>query len=128
VDAASGDNDDVAVALVCGAVDRVITAVYDKNRWPDRPNGFQAGVNTVMKRLAIFEEVEAELVASGIDAADASATAREIADATNHAARALQVIRRTQGVAHGSKPTYRRMVYQTIKWASAICALLEGKT
>ena len=46
----------------------------------------------------------------------------------NHAAQALQIIRKTQGIAHGSRPTHSRMVYDTIKWASAICGLLEGKT
>ena len=124
---ADGDKDDVAVALACGAVDKVVEAIYRKNGWQDRPNSFQAGVNTAMKRLYIFEEMEAELVASGIDQAEASNTTREMACAINHAAQALQVIRKTQGVAHGSKPTHRRMVYDTIKWASAICGLLEGK-
>lgn len=121
------DNDDVAISLACGAVDKVIEAVYKKNNWQDRPNCFQGGVNTAMQRLGIFAEMEAELVACGIDAKEASTTAREMASATNHAAQALQVIRKTQGVAHGSRPTHSRMVYDTIKWASAICGLLEGK-
>ena len=58
---ADGDNDDVAAALACGAVDKVIEAIYKKNNWQDRPNCFQAGVNTAMQRLRIFEEMEAEL-------------------------------------------------------------------
>ena len=124
---ADGDNDDVAVALACGAVDKVITAIYKKNNWQDRPTSFQASVNTAMKRLKIFEEMEEELVACGINADEAKTTAREMASAINHAAQALQVIRKTQGVAHGSRPTHSRMVYDTIKWASAICGLLEGK-
>ena len=65
---AEGDNDDVAVALACGAVDKVIEAIYKKNDWQDRPNCFQAGVNTAMQRLRIFEEMEAELDTSGINA------------------------------------------------------------
>jgi intracellular sulfur oxidation DsrE/DsrF family protein len=124
---ADGDNNDVAVALAGGAVDKVIEAIYKKNNWQDRPNCFQAGVNTAMQRLRIFEEMEEELTACGIDVNEAKTTAREMADAINHAAQALQVIRKTQGVAHGSRPTHSRMVYDTIKWASAICGLLEGK-
>ncbi len=124
---AGGDTDDVAVALACGAVDKVVEAVYAKNGWADRPYSFQAGVNTAMKRLAVFEEIEAELIASGIDPTEASNTTREIACVINHAAQALQVIRKTQGVAHGTRPTHKRIVYDTIKLASAICGLLEGK-
>jgi hypothetical protein len=124
---AEGGKDDVAVALACGAVDKVIEAIYKKNDWKDRPKSFQAGVNTVMQKLGIFTEMERELVVCGIDADEASTTAREMAGAINHVAQALQVIRKTQGVAHGSRPTHSRMVYETIKWASAICGLLEGK-
>jgi len=44
-----------------------------------------------------------------------------------HAVEALQVIRRTTGDVHGTKPTYTRIVYDTIKWASAVCGLFEGE-
>ena len=124
---AEGDNDDVAISLACGAVDKVIEAIYKKNNWQDRPNCFQAGVNTAMQRLRIFEEMEEELTTCGINADEAKTTACKMAGAINHAAQALQVIRKTQGIAHGSRPTHSRMVYDTIKWASAICGLLEGK-
>jgi hypothetical protein len=42
-------------------------------------------------------------------------------ETTKHAAEALQVIRRTIGDVHGTKPAYSRIAYDSIKWASAIC-------
>ena len=49
----------------------------------------------------------------------------EIRQTTNHAAQALQVVRRAMGDVHGTKPALTRIAYDTIKWASAICGLLE---
>jgi len=116
-----------AITLACGAVDKLMKAIYEKNDWNDSPNSFQARVNTAMQRLGILAEMKTELLARGIEEAEADRTALEITNATKHAANALEVIRRTQGDAHGSKPTYRRMVYEVIKWCSAICGLFEGK-
>jgi len=85
------------------------------------------GRNRIDRSLNFSASWIGELAACGINAIEASTTAREMASAINHVAQALQVIRKTQGVAHGSRPTHSRMVYETIKWASAICGLLEGK-
>jgi hypothetical protein len=38
-----------------------------------------------------------------------------------------ELIRRTLGDVPGKKPAYTRLTYDAIKWASAICGLLEGK-
>ena len=51
----------------------------------------------------------------------------ELHETTKHAANTLQVIRRTLGDVHGKKPAYTHLTYDAIKWASAICGLLEGK-
>jgi hypothetical protein len=116
-----------AITLACGAVDKVMTAIYKKNGWTDFPNSFQARVNTAMQRLGIVDEMNSELQARGIGESEAEKTAVEMTNAIKHAANALEVIRRSQGDAHGSKPTYRRIVYDTIKWSAAICGLFEGK-
>jgi hypothetical protein len=48
-------------------------------------------------------------------------------EATKHAAEALQAIRRVNGDVHRTKPTFTRLVFDKIKWSSAICGLFEGE-
>ena len=80
-----------------------------------------------MEKLKIYEEIERELVAINIKPDDAKKVAEETHETIKHAANALEIIRRTQADAHGTKPAYKRIAYDAIKWASAICGLLEGK-
>lgn len=123
---ADGD-ESAAITSACGAVDLATSTAYDKYNLGGLPNSFQARVNTVMSRLQIFEEIEQELVGLQIKPADAAAISKEMRETIKHAANALEVIRRTQSDAHGTKPAYRRIAYDVVKWASSICGLLEGK-
>ena len=123
---ASGDEGG-AITAACGAVDTVTNAVYQKEDWGVPPMSFQAKVNTVFGKLAIYEDMLRELKEIGVSSADAEEVVQELHEATKHAANALQVIRRALGDVHGKKPTYTRLTYDSIKWASAICGLLEGK-
>jgi hypothetical protein len=117
-----------AVTSACGAVDTVTLAIYARHQnWGPPPDSFQAKINTVMKQLEIFEEMEKDLREIGLKDEDAQTIRNELHKATKHAAEALQVIRRTLGDVHGKKPAYKRLTYESIKWASAICGLLEGK-
>jgi ribosomal protein L12E/L44/L45/RPP1/RPP2 len=118
-----------AITAACGAVDLVTQAIYRKHDIGDSgPVSFQAKVNTVLKTLNVFEEMHAEFVALGMSSKDADELVEHFRSATNHAAQLLQVLRRTMGDVHGSRPALRRTAYDAIKWGSAICALLEGRT
>ena len=123
---ASGD-ESAAITSACGAVDLATSAAYTKYSLGKLPNSFQTRVNVVMEKLKIYEEIKDELVAIGITPDDAKRISEQMHETIKHAANALEVIRRTQADAHGTKPAYRRIAYETIKWASAICGLLEGK-
>lgn len=116
-----------AVTSACGAVDTVTNALYEKQNWGPAPNSFQAKVNSAFEKLGIYEEMLRELKEIGVNPVDAEEIIRELHETTKHAANALQVIRRTLGDVHGKKPAYTRLTYDSIKWASAICGLLEGK-
>jgi len=116
-----------AITSACGAVDTSTNAIYEKYGFGKPPNSFQAKVNTVMLRLRIYEEMEQDLVQLDIQPDAAKEIATELNEATKHAANALQVIRRSLGDVHGKRPSYTRLTYDAIKWASAVCGLLEGK-
>ena len=118
-----------AITAACGAVDLATQAIYGKHSLGDPGQvSFQAKVNTVLKMLNVFEEMHAEFVVLGMSSKDADELVEHFRSTTNHAAQLLQVLRRTMGDVHGSRPALRRTAYDAIKWASAICALLEGRT
>jgi len=124
---ANGDESG-AITSACGAVDLVTQQVYEKHGMGDAGKAaFQAKVNTALKQLSVFENMESEFTALGMKAEDASSITNDLRQATNHAAQALQVLRRAMGDTHGSKPALRSTAYDAVKWASAICGLLEGK-
>lgn len=120
-------DEDGAIAAACGAVDTATVAAYEMHNLGKPPDSFQAKVNTVMAALKIYEEIENDLVQLNVKPETAKEIATELQETTKHAANALQVIRRTLGDVHGKKPAYTRLTYDAIKWASAICGLLEGK-
>jgi hypothetical protein len=126
-DRLSDGDEDGAIAAACSAVDTATVAAYEKYGMGQPPDSFQAKVNTVMAHLKVYEEIEADLNQLGVKAKDASEIVSELHEAIKHAANALQVIRRALGDVHGKKPAYTRLTYDAIKWASAICGLLEGK-
>lgn len=123
----SNGDENGAITSACGAVDTATIAIYQNQNWGPPPDSFQAKVNTVIGRFKIFAEMEKELSEIGVNVEDAKEITKELQEATKHAANALQVIRRTLGDVHGKRPTYRRLSYDSIKFASAICALFEGR-
>ncbi len=116
-----------AITKACGAVESLVLAIYEKNGWNDIPLAFQAKVNTVVKRLNVFEKMRDELSQIGMRQEDTEKIVEEMQETTKHAAESLQVIRRAMGDVHGTKPALTRTVYDSIKWASAICGLLEAE-
>lgn len=117
-----------AITTACGAVDLVTQQTYEKYALGDPGRvAFQAKVNTALKQLHVFECIEREFTDLGMNQADAASIVNNLQEATNHAAQALQVLRRAMGDTHGSKPALRNTAYDAIKWSSAICGLLEGK-
>lgn len=117
-----------AITAACGAIDLATQSIYENHGLGDPGKvSFSAKVNTSLQRLQVFEEMQRDFEELGILTDDAASIVKEIAQATNHAAQALQIVRKCMGDVHGTKPALRKTAYDTIKWASAICGLLEGK-
>jgi hypothetical protein len=124
---ANGDESG-AITAACGAVDIITQAIYKDNNLGDPGKvSFAAKVNTVLKKLSVFEEMEKEFLELGISEDDASSIVDNLKKSTNYAAHTLQVLRKSMGDVHGSKPALRKTAYDSIKMASAICGLLEGR-
>lgn len=116
-----------AITSACGAVDLATQLIYVKHGWEDPGHvSFSAKVNTALARLNVFEKMKNELTGIGISDHDAESIVNEIQSVTNHASQGLQILRRTMGDVHGSRQALKKAAYDSIKWASAICGLLEG--
>jgi hypothetical protein len=117
-----------AITAACGGIDTLMAQLYDTHGLGNSANvAFAAKVNTAAQRLLIFETIRDELISLGTKTTDADGIVTEMGKATNNAAQMLQILRRTMGDVHGSKPALRRTAYDAIKWASAICGLFEGR-
>ena len=116
-----------AITSACGAVDIVMQQIYKERALGEAGKAsFQTKVNTAAKQLGLFEAMESEFREVGMPEKDASELVKEMKSATNHAAQALQVLRRAVGDTHGSKPAFRHTAYGAIKWASVICSLFDS--
>ncbi len=123
----SGDESG-AITSACGAVDLATQSIYERHGFGNPGQvAFQAKVNTALQNLRVFEEMRQEFEELGIAPADAATVVEDMRRATNHAAQALQTLRRVMGDVHGTRPALRRTAYDCIKWASAVCGLLEGR-
>jgi hypothetical protein len=117
-----------AISSACGAVDLVTGAVYMNEKLGDPGHSsFSTKVNTAAKHLNVFEKMQDEFIAIGVEKLDAQNAVDNLRSSINHAAQALQILRKRMGDVHGSHPALRSTAYDCIKLASAICALFEGK-
>lgn len=117
-----------AITAACGAVDLLTQEVYKIYDLGDPGKvAFQAKVNTCLKHLSVFGQMRKDFVDLGMSESDASSLVTYMRQATNQAAHALQILRRAMGDTHGSKPALRATAYDSTKWASAICGLLESR-
>lgn len=123
----SAGDESGAITSACGAVDSLMQYIYGKYGLGDpATTAFAAKVNTASKHLGVFDTMTAELTSLGMKPQDVKDIVDNTHEATKRAADALQVLRRSMGHAHGTKPTLRKTAYDTLKWSSAICALFEG--
>jgi len=117
-----------AITSACGAVDLVTQSIYERKGLGDPGKAsFQAKVNTALQRLDVLEEMHQQFIEQGMEPEDARGVVEQLRQATNHAAQALQILRRAMGDTHGSRPALKSTAYDAVKWASAICALFEGR-
>jgi len=111
-----------AISAACGTVDSVTQAVYESDGLGKPPSSFQAKVNTLLNRR--LDDLFAEYREDGLTENDARDLVQHVRNSTSGAANALQILRRTQGDVHGTRPATVQTVYHAIRSAAAICGIL----
>ena len=116
-----------AISSACGAVDLSTGTVYTKYGLGDPGKvSFAAKVNTALKHLGVFDAMKKEFTSIGLDQKDSEKASEHFEKSINHAAEALQLLRKRMGDVHGTRPALKSTAYDCIKFASAICGLFEG--
>ncbi len=116
-----------AVTSSCGAVDSVTARIYQEMPKLDKPGdaSFQEKVVKSLREKQITNNIQDDLVSLGWQERDAEIFIKNLEGSINQAAYVMQTLRSKMGDTHGTKPTLKPIVYDTIKWAQIITRLLK---
>lgn len=116
-----------ALSAACAAVDAATHRVYVERDLgePAQANSFQERVNRSLTGLDVLDSIEADLVDLAWSANDARMLKSNLRQSLSQAAFVMQTLRSRMGDVHGTKPTLRPLVFDSIKWAMVIVRLLS---
>jgi hypothetical protein len=90
-------------------------------------DSFSARVRRSFEALRVGSELQSELKALGMSERDAAEAAIQTLRSAEHAADALQVLRRAMGDTHGSRPALAAVAYNTVKMSVRDLRLAHGQ-
>lgn len=117
-----------ALSSACGAVDSVTARVYSSKELGD-PSGdsFQGRVNKSLKALDVHSRINTDLNSLGWTHEDLKPFKENFKKSISQTAYIMQTLRSNMGDVHGTKPTLRDLVFNSIKWAELIVRLLRDE-
>jgi len=115
-----------AVSSACAAIDTVTSRIYKEKSLGDPAKAsFQEKCKKSIQALGVLDKIKKELTELGWDQIDIFVNNLE--GALNQAAYVMQSLRSKMGDVHGTKPTLKPLVYDSLKWASLILRILNEK-
>jgi hypothetical protein len=118
-----------AVSAICGSIDTATAAIYSQHNLGDvGAASFQERISRALQALGTWQSVTNELQELGWENQDAERFIQNLRGATNQAGYVLQTLRSKMGDVHGQRETVRWMVFDSLKWAEAILALLQNSS
>ena len=116
-----------ALSAICGAIDTTTSALYRQHNLGDPGDAsFQKKVVRSLEAIGIWPRLETELGELGWRGQDPVRISQNLRGAINQAAYVLQTLRANMSDVHGNRPTIRWLVFDSLKWAQAILALLQN--
>ncbi|MCD6386248.1 hypothetical protein J7M23_10790 [Candidatus Sumerlaeota bacterium] len=113
-----------AITSARGAIDIVTSRIYEEKRLGDPSKAsFQEKCKKSIKALGVIDKIKEELTKSGWSQVDIFINNFE--GALNQAAYVMQSLRSKMGDVHGTKPTLKPLVYDSLKWSAIILRVLE---
>jgi hypothetical protein len=117
-----------ALSAACGAVDSLTVKIYEDYELGDAAKAsFQERCKVSLNKVGVFDAVKREL--SEIDWKESGVVpfGKNFEGALNQAAFIMQTLRANMADVHGTKPVFKPLVFDSIKWAQIIVRLLSGQ-
>ena len=115
-----------AVSAACGAVDSMTEKIYNERNLGDTGDAsFQQKVSKCLDAVGALTAIEADLIELGWESGEAEKLKYNLRKSLNQAAYVMQKLRSDMGDVHGTKPTLKPLVFDTLKWAMIIVSLLQ---
>lgn len=115
-----------ALSASCGSIETATSLIYEHHGLGNPGEAsFQEKVSRSLQAIGTWRRVTTELCELGWQEADAERVSHNLRGAINQAAYVLQTLRANMSDVHGHRETIRWIVFDSLKWAQAILALLQ---
>lgn len=116
-----------AVSAACASIDSVTSKIYvEKNLGDPGDASFQQKCKKSIEALGVMKKIKSDLENLGWQRTDQFVS--NLQGSLNQAAYVMQSLRSGMGDVHGTKPTLKPLVYDSLKWASLILRMLNEKS
>lgn len=116
-----------ALSAVCGSIDSATSAIFEQHGLGEAGEAsFQEKVTRSLEAIGTWQRATTELCQLGWQQPSAERFSHNLRGAVNQAAYVLQALRSNMSDVHGERAAIRWMVFDSLKWAQAILALLQN--
>jgi hypothetical protein len=117
-----------AVTAACGAIDSVTEDIYQRyNLGNHRTASFEERVSRSLTAMGIIGRLSKQLQETGWDQKKGEELCERLGKAIGHNAFVMATLRSKMSDAHGSKPTIDALAFNSVKWATIICSMLNER-
>lgn len=117
-----------ALSAACGAVDSLTVKIYQKHGLGDAAKAsFQERCKVSLNEVGVFDAVNQELRDIEWKESGLVPFGKNFEGALNQAAFIMQTLRANMADVHGTKPVFKPLVFDSIKWAQVLVRLLSGQ-
>ncbi|PPD48331.1 MAG: hypothetical protein CTY16_05940 [Methylobacter sp.] len=117
-----------ALSSACAAVDSLTTKIYQNFDLGDAAKAsFQERCKVSLTKVGVFSSVENELRDIEWKESGIIPFGKNFEGAINQAAYIMQTLRANMADVHGTKPVFRPLVFDSIKWSQILVRLLSGQ-
>jgi hypothetical protein len=114
-----------AVSAACGAVDSTTASVYEESELGAPGDAsYQERVKVSLRERGSFPALQQDLEQLGWSPGEAKRLIQNFEGAINQAAYVMQSLRSGMGDVHGSKPSLRALVFDSLKFSQLLVRLL----
>jgi len=117
-----------AVTAACGAIDSVTEDIYQRYGLGNhRTASFEERVTRSLTAMGMLGRLSNELQEIGWDQKKGEELCERLGKAIAHNAFVMATLRSKMSDAHGSKPTIDALAFNSVKWATIICSMLNER-